>query len=66
MIFIIIIIVKHENAGKCGYGSDGKKWHGKQDFQLSLSWGRPYPTDDDEMPPSYKVLCTKHSDDFKD
>jgi len=38
MIFLIVIIVKHENAVRCMYGSDGRnKWYGKQ-HQLSLSW----------------------------
>jgi len=52
MIFIIVIIVKHESTGRCMYGTDGmNKWHGKQDSQLSLRWGRPHalrPTDDND------------------
>jgi len=44
MIFLIVIIVKPENAGRCMYGSDDRnKWHVKQDSQLLLSWGRPHP-----------------------
>jgi len=52
MIFLIVVIVKHENAERYMYGSDGRnKWRGKQDSQLSLSWGRPHPlcsTDDND------------------
>ena len=52
MIFLIVIIVKHENVGRCMYGSDVKnKWHEKQDSQLSLSWGPTAPlrpTDDND------------------
>jgi len=52
MIFLIVIIVKHENARRCMNGSDGRnKRHGKQDSQLSLSWGRPHllrPADDND------------------
>jgi len=44
VIFLIVIVVKHEKLGRCMYGSDGRnKGRGKQDSQLSLSWGRPHP-----------------------